>query len=383
MPRSIPETDPTEHLFEPKVSDGHNADDITVLKSDDGLRQTKLIRSDGTSEGAEYDTHFHHLYLKATSLAEIHNILEQLKDGLTCFVIRGRVTDEAGEIHRRIWASNGATLVDVPRRWLMVDIDKPVCELPSNWQDDPAALVRAVIENALPEEFRPAGVVWQWSSSMGVKAGVVKVHLWFRLDTAIDSKSAKRWLKPWAMYHDDSVLQIGQPHYTATPVFDGLDDPVYQRVGMIAGPEVKVPNLEDRETFPDFVGSNKIIGRGYEYYRNQIGTQDFHTAMLAAVGSFISKNWPAPDIQWLHDDLREHVLSCDAPGRSQTEREHRAGDHLDKLIEWTVQRQTESVERQKQEMEEYLKIVDAEIEADEKRPSGQELQRGFFVGLRR
>jgi hypothetical protein len=383
MPKSKSETDPTEHSFGPEVGDGHHADDITVLNSFNGLRQTKLIRSDGTSEGAEYDTHFHHMYFRAASLPEIRNILVQLKDGPTCFVIRGRATDEAGEIHRRIWASSGATLVDVPRRWIMVDVDKPICELPDNWQDKPDVLVTEIVRKALPDAFLGAGVVWQWSSSMGVKKGVVKVHLWFRLDTAMDSKSAKRWLRPWNMYHDDSVFQIGQPHYTATPVFDGMNDPVRNRVGIIAGPEVKVPALEDNETFPDFVGSNKIVGHGYEYYRNQIGTQDFHTAMLGAVGSFVSKNWPSPDIEWLRNDLRQHVLSCDAPGRSQAEREHRAGGHLDKLIEWTVQRQGESVERQKQEMEEYLKIVDAEAEADEKRPAGRELQREFFAGLRR
>ena len=381
MPRSIPKTGSDSNPSEPEKSDGRHADDITVLKSHNDLRQTKLIHADGTSDGAINDTRFHHLYLRASSLSKIKDILDQLKDGQTCFVIRGRAMDHVGDVHGRRWVGERATLVDIPRRWLMIDIDKPACDVPDDWQDDPATLVREIVENALPNEFEPAGVVWQWSSSMGVEPGIVKVHLWFRLDTALDSSSAKRWLGPWAMYHDDSVLQIGQPHFTATPVFQGIDDPVRERIGMIAGPDVNVPVLEDREIIPDFVGGKKVVGRGYEYYRNQIGTMDFHTSMLAAVGSFISKNWPSPDIDWLRNDLRQHVLSCDAPGRSQSEREHRAGGHLDKLIEWTLQRQTESAERQKRGMEEYLKIADAETEADEKRPSGGELQRGFFAGL--
>jgi hypothetical protein len=383
MPRSIPKTGPDGNPSEPGIGDGRHPDDIPVLKSYNDLRQTKLIRADGSSEGAIFDARFHHLYLRASSLTKIKDILDQLKDGQTCFVIRGRAMDHVGDVHGRRWVGESATLIDVPRKWLMIDIDKPVCEVPDSWQNDPAALVKTIIENALPSEFEPAGVVWQWSSSMGVEPGVIKVHLWFRLDTALDSSSAKRWLLPWSLHIDDSVFQIGQPHFTATPVFQGFDDPVLERIGMITGPDINVPVLEDGEVFPDFVGCNKVVGRGYDHYRNQIGTLDFHTSMLAAVGSFISKNWPSPDIEWLRNDLRQHVLSCDAPGRSQTEREHRAGAHLDKLIEWTLQRQTESAERQIQEIEEHQKMLDAEAEADEKRPYGRELQQGFFAGLRR
>jgi hypothetical protein len=382
MSESIADSTPSGNPSEPENSDGRHADDINVLKSYNDLRQTKLIRASGSIEGAINDTHFWHLYVRASSLAEIEDVLRQLAAGENCFVIRGRAKDQAGEVHRRKWAGEGTTLEDVPRKWLMVDIDKPVCDLSEDWQDDPAALVREIVEKALPDEFHGAGAVWQWSSSMGVKPGVVKVHLWFRLDMAIDSKTAKRWLSPWVLYHDESVLQTGQPHYTATPVFDGMDDPVRERIGMIDGPDVVVPNIEEIDIFPDFTGRNRVIGRGYEYYRDQIGVRDFHLAMRAAVGSYISRNWPDPDVEWLRDDLRQHLLSCEAPGRTQAEREHRAGDHLDKLIEWTVQKQAENAERQKRQMDEFLIAMRTEVEADAKRPSGRELQRKFFNGLR-
>ena len=386
MSRSIPKLAPSGNLSEPsepEISDGRHADDITVLKSYNDLRQTKLIRADGTSEGATNDTHFWHLYVRGSSLSTIKDVLCQLAGGSKCFAIRGRAKDQAGEVHRRKWAGERDPLEDVPRKWMMVDIDKPVCDLPAGWQDDPAALVKEIIEKALPDEFHGVGIVWQWSSSMGVSPGVVKAHLWFRLDNAIDSKTAKRWLSAWAMYHDESVLQTGQPHYTATPVFDGREDPVRERVGIIDGPDVVVPVVEEIDDFPDFAGGNRVVGRGYEFYRDLIGVRDFHSAMRAAVGSYISTNWPAPDVEWLRDDLRQHVLSCEAPGRTQTEREHRAGDHLDKLIEWTLQKHAENAERQESQMDEFLKIIQAEAEADAKRPSGKELQRKFFADLRR
>ncbi|MBT3359968.1 MAG: hypothetical protein HN403_10115 [Rhodospirillales bacterium] len=383
MSKSIANSEPSGNPSEPEIGDGRHADDITVLKSYNDLRQTKLIRAKGSSDSAVNDTHFQHHYERAETLTAIEAVLRQLALAKTCFVIRGRANDNAGEVHRRKWAGEGATLEDVPRKWLMVDIDKPVCDVPDDWRDDPAALIREIVEKALPDEFHGAGVVWQWSSSMGVKTGVTKVHLWFRLDKAIDSKTAKRWLSPWAMYHDQSVLQTGQPHYTATPAFDGLEDPVRERVGIIDGPDVVVPVIEEIDDFPDFTGGYRVVGRGYEYYRDQIGLQDFHMAMRAAVGAFISKNWPAPDIEWLRDYLHQHVLTCDAPGRTQVEREHRAGGHLDKLIEWTMQKQSENAERQKRQMVEFQEAMQASAKTDSKRPSGKDLQRYLFGSLRR
>jgi hypothetical protein len=392
MTKSIPKSKPSVNPSEPpeppepserEVSDGRHEDDITILKSYNDLRQTKLIHANGSRDSAVNDTLFQHHYERVPTLTALRDVLRQLASARTYFVIRGRAKDGVGNLHRRKWAGENATLEDVLRKWMMIDIDKPVCVLPDDWQDNPATLVQEIIAKALPDEFHGAGVVWQWSSSMGVKPGIVKVHLWFRLDKPIDSMRAKLWLSPWAMYHDESVLQIGQPHYTATPVFDGMDDPVDERIGMVGGPDVIVPSIEEIDNFPDFVGGNRVVGGGYEYYRDLIGAQDFHMAMRAAVGSFISKTWPDPDVEWLRDDLRQYVLTCDAPGRTQVEREHRAGDHLDKLIEWTLQKQTENIERQKRQMVEFQEAMQADAEADAKLPSGSELQRNFFGNLRR
>ena len=105
--------------------------------------------------------------------------------------------------------------------------------------------------------------------------------------------------------------------------------------------------------------------------------------MHAAVGAFISKNWPDPDIDWLREDLRQRVMTCNAPGRTQEERQHRAGDHLDKLIEWTILKQTENAERQRQQFATIDEAMLIEAEANDERPSGENLQREFFANLRR
>jgi hypothetical protein len=219
--------------------DGRHPDDFTVLKSYNELRQTKLIQADGSADGAINDTHFRHLYVRASSLAEIADLLRQLSEGTICYVIRGRALDSAGDYHRRKWVGTNATIEDIPRNWLMVDIDKPVCEVSDDWQDNPTELVQEIILKALPDEFQGAGAIWQWSSSMGVRAGVIKVHLWFRLDRPVNSQDAKRWLQEWDMYLDVSVFQAGQPHFTATPIFRGMTDPISERIGMIDGPDAR------------------------------------------------------------------------------------------------------------------------------------------------
>jgi hypothetical protein len=383
MKKIIANSPSNKKPFEPEISeDGRHADDMTILRSRRNFRQTKLIRRNGPSGSAIPETHFTHLYVRAASLNDIKNILCQLAKGASCFVIRGRAKDEAGEVHLRRWAGTDATLEDVKRNCLMIDIDKPVCDVPDDWQDNPKALVMEIIKKALPDEFHNAGVVWQWSSSMGIKKGVPKVHLWFRLNEPIDSKTAKRWLSAWSMYHDESVLQTGQPHFTATPVFEGMDDPVRERIGMIDGPDVIVPPIPERGIFPNFIGDSRIVGKGYEFYRDQIGIQDFHMSMRSAVGSYISTNWPDPDVEWLRGDLRQHILTCEASHRTMDERKHRAGDHLDKLIEWTLQMQRERTELEQREITEFENAMRAEIEADAKRPCGRDLQRQFFDGLR-
>jgi hypothetical protein len=246
----------------------------------------------------------------------------------------------------------------------MIDIDKPVCEVPRDWKEDPGSFVRKVIGLALPDEFSEAGVVLQWSASAGLQENSAKMHLWFRLSRAVDTAEVRKWLRPWQMYMDFAVLQIGQLHFTATPIFEGVDDPIDKRIVLIDGPEVVVPDISNFDIEVDQVlGASKYVGKSYEDHKASIGKVDFHMSMLRAVGSFVTSNWPTPDLEWLRTDLQHHIMACEAPGRTLDERVHRAGRHLDAMIEWVVATHKKRLEQQDRVFQDFADKLNKENEA--------------------
>ena len=142
-------------------------DEITLLRSWNNRRLTKRFWPEGKEE---YDNEhlFDHHYERCGSIERIFETLELLKGGPTIAVVRGRIMDGVGVPHGRKWASEPITMEDARRSWLMVDVDKPVCPISDDWQDNPEPFIREIIRNALPEEFHDAGVVVQWSSSMAL-----------------------------------------------------------------------------------------------------------------------------------------------------------------------------------------------------------------------
>jgi hypothetical protein len=124
------------------------------------------------------------------------------------------------------------------------------------------------------------------------------------------------------------------------------------------------------------IGPSKYLGKSYEQHKADIGGKDFHMAMLSAVGAYVNRNWPTPDLEWLRNDLRERVMTCDAPGRKLHDREHRAGKHLDDLLDWVAETHGKRIEDQDREL---ARLLEQGIkEAETKHPEGGELLRNFF-----
>jgi hypothetical protein len=96
---------------------------------------------------------------------------------------------------------------------------------------------------ALPAPFRIARAVVQLSSKAGLLSEI-RAHLWFWLDRPITDAEAKRWLKDTPV--DVSIYQPVAIHYTSSPVFEGVDDPVFERIAILPGrDEVAVPPLPE------------------------------------------------------------------------------------------------------------------------------------------
>ena len=221
--------------------------DLTVLRAPD-RRLTKLITPDGI---VDYDnvSAFEPTAVRLDCVEDLAELLEQIAGKTDTCLVRGRLLPEfAGrpKVLRRSRARPGVAprFEEVPRTWLMVDQENVPCP-PGIDPVDPL-LVGGALRRLLPAPFRVAGCVVQLSSQAGLAPGL-RAHLWFMLDRPLVRAEIRRWLE-----HVPGVdLQVYvpvQPHYVASPVFDGVDDPCWERLALLPGyPEVEVPALPEQQ----------------------------------------------------------------------------------------------------------------------------------------
>lgn len=185
--------------------------------------------------------------VEAESIAALRRLLDELAgDSRTC-ILRARPL-HAGPCRRIAQDQGGdaATLEDVPRAWVLIDLDSIACPEGIDFVLEPqrAALH---IRNTLPTEFRNAACVWHASSNAGLKPGI-RLHLWFLLTAPLDTDRLQYWLRNTTC--DKAPMRANQPHFTADPVFMGVPDPMAKRRGTLQGsPRVAVPpEIEGYET---------------------------------------------------------------------------------------------------------------------------------------
>jgi hypothetical protein len=129
-------------------------------------------------------------------------------------IIRGRLKQglDPNGWHRRLSApcaktGDPATVEEVPRNWVMLDIDDPPLSNPNELQ------VR------LPPELRGVNYVGQLSSTTGhpILGGKLKMHAWFLLDRALSSAECRAWLGAYGGIDGSMLTPVGI-HFIAAPV---------------------------------------------------------------------------------------------------------------------------------------------------------------------
>jgi hypothetical protein len=133
-----------------------------------------------------------------------------------------------------------ATLDNVPRDWLALDIDQfdstghnlpPFPNAPGQW----AAAVRRLIG------LEHAACIWQATSSAGFSSQP-RLRLWFLLDALASNQQLGWWCESTnaAVGYpllDLAVVRANQPIFVATPILQGVDDPMAARIGRLNGIE--------------------------------------------------------------------------------------------------------------------------------------------------
>lgn len=174
------------------------------------------------------------------------------------FVVLGEPIDwPEGELRRRLSEDDGedrATLRDVPREWMPVDLDHLNFEPMAEMNDGETLACEALQMLGL----RGSRCLWHLTSSHGVQ-NRYRIRLWLSLKNPVTCAAMKRFaMTRWKDLTvdedgktracvDTSILRPAQPIYTGTPVFDGLEDPVDRRVGLIEGKRLRIRNVEPEE----------------------------------------------------------------------------------------------------------------------------------------
>lgn len=136
----------------------------------------------------------------------------------------------------------GELFDETPHHWWCADHDdfEPMLWDPVT---HPEEAIRELIESEYPPEFHTASYHWQLSASAGRKPGVLKVHLWWWLETAYTGPQIEAWVRATKVKVDIVTLRKIQVHYTAHPIFlNGTPDPMAgRRCGLHRGEIAAVP----------------------------------------------------------------------------------------------------------------------------------------------
>jgi hypothetical protein len=225
---------------------------FTVCEAaEEGLIAAKHItrRPDGSLSKKDYDnvTWWRFLPVVAASHEAMADRLRGLAMLPRRMIIMGRPIGslDLGEKHLRRWADPAeATLCAVTRAWLPLDFDDVFVPAGLGRADRLSEAALHVRDCLLPEEFHGVRIVATPSARTGmVGDSVARLRLFAALDRAHPLDALKGWAKGARtclnLALDGSVLQAGQPIYTARPMFTGMDDPVPRAMRAIVLPGSK------------------------------------------------------------------------------------------------------------------------------------------------
>ncbi len=287
---------------------------ILTCRGED-LMATKLFyaQEDGTinKESFSAGKFFKHEEKQVSNIYELAEVFDNLLNEPKKFVIRGKAKKAAGEIVRRKTHAPHAAFDAVPRRWVMLDIDKQECPAYFDPAKNPEEVARWAL-GLLPEPFRNVTCFCKFSASQSVPGKIgdapqsrVSMHIVFWCDRAASEEEWKRYFKGNPAPIDRALFSPVQIHYTARPIFQGIDDPVPRRTCVLKGdndvltvPPIPAPETrksgQRRETAPEVSedSRDKALDLLRPYYKE--GARSRLSGAIAA--TLYRGGWGAEDV---------------------------------------------------------------------------------------
>ena len=298
---------------------------LTVLESASSIILTKRHRKDGTDSYGDAKW-YSFQEVDVESLGELANLIDSIADSPSKAIILdqfvGAATaskathndqpvfnEKTGRVRRVIEAfrddATNITCFDIDG-W----IGTPELEEdPLGWIDDPEKVILEWVGKCLPAEFQNVDFYWQVSSSAGLKLGV-RAHVWFWLKDAVKRSAIAGWVAACldsASTVDKSLYNRVRIHYTATPIFDGICDPVAVRSGIFDSMVNDEVDLSIQDYVEDSVGTE--FGNDDDDFLDAVAAQpplglsadEAKDAITA-----LDKEWSEDRAKWLEIGMALH-----------------------------------------------------------------------------
>jgi len=176
-------------------------------------------------------------------LAGLHDLLRRRLAAPRFCIVRAAPIDPARArrvrrlLHPDPETGEAATLHEVPRRWVAVDIDG--LPLPADTDPRDLAACAKAARAALPHAFRDAAGIIAATASHGIKPGG-RLRWWAWLSRPTTGAELDAWFTGCPVDH--AIFRPVQPIFTAAPLFDaGVPDPVPERLALVPGAREVVP----------------------------------------------------------------------------------------------------------------------------------------------
>jgi hypothetical protein len=275
---------------------------LTILRSAGGKPQAKhhvrLPTGTITSTKIATETWWRYSTREAATLDELARVMRELADDELAILLRDDPKPELVEAPtiRRV----SPNFIDVPRAWLMIDVDDLVAPH-LDVVDEPelaAHFIRDELATYAPE-LEGVAMLVAWSGSCGIRdRSTLKAHVVVMLDTPMASGELRRWAQgvnaraPGGRLVDESLYHRIHIHYTARPICAGFPDPFPgdRRFVRLSGASTTTLDIPARNA-PRVVraAGDAPLGdvRGFDARLSRIGGTGVHNETISALGAVV------------------------------------------------------------------------------------------------
>lgn len=253
--------------------------------------------------------------IPVNNLKNAYNILKENQKH-PVFLIHGAIidgTDKNKMIRRkRSEHKDGLkpTITDRNLTLFCLDIDGFIIPNSSENLVNKSNLIEYFIQNHLPEPFKIADYIYQYSASYGLTTLNLNCHLFFWLQTPVHNLDIKTWIKQynkeknWGTTIDDSILNAAQPIYTQKRICNGKVDPIIDFIGHVEKKGLLnwIPNT-DNSISKSTVNTLPIITNTKDFYDLSAGvekiliSENYHEELNKLALSLINKKVPAKTVK--------------------------------------------------------------------------------------